>query len=185
MAKIKTVNINAGHNASGKVSCGAIGFLDESKENRRVAKVVIEELEKKGVKTYNCTVNDAPSQRENLRMIANKCNEHSVDLNVFIHFNSGVNDKTGNGKTTGTEVLICSKSGLKTKAASAIRKEICKLGYKDRGTKLNYNLYVLNHTKAPAILIECCFVDDKDDAKLYNHIKMGKAIAKGILSVNI
>ena len=36
-------------------------------------------------------------------------------------------------------------------------------------------------TKAPAMLIECCFVDDKDDAKLYSAEKMAKAIAEGII----
>ena len=30
------------------------------------------------------------------------------------------------------------------------------------------------------MLIECCFVNDKDDTKLYDHYKMAKAIVKGI-----
>ena len=30
------------------------------------------------------------------------------------------------------------------------------------------------------MLIECCFVDDKDDVQLYDHIKMANAIVQGI-----
>lgn len=30
------------------------------------------------------------------------------------------------------------------------------------------------------MLIECCFVNDKDDTKLYDHYNMAKAIVKGI-----
>lgn len=185
MAKIKTINLNAGHNAPNKPACGAVGLLDESAENRKVAKVIKTELENNGVKVYNCTVDNAANQSANLKQIAEKCNAHTVDLNVFIHFNSGANDKKGNGKTTGTEVLIASKSALKTKVASAIRTKIKKLGFADRGTKINEHLYVLNHTKAAAVLVECCFVDDKDDVSIYNAKKMGKAIAAAILSVDV
>ena len=54
------------------------------------------------------------------------------------------------------------------------------LGFKNRGVKINKKLYVLNHTKAPAMLIECCFVDDKDDVALYDFKSMASAIVYGI-----
>ena len=41
-------------------------------------------------------------------------------------------------------------------------------------------VYVLKNTKAPAMLVECCFVDDKDDVKLYNYYEMASAIVYGI-----
>ncbi len=41
-------------------------------------------------------------------------------------------------------------------------------------------LYVLKNTKAPAMLIECCFVDDKDDVALYDYKSMAEAIVYGI-----
>ena len=44
------------------------------------------------------------------------------------------------------------------------------------------DLYVLHRTNSPAMLIECCFVDDKDDVKLYDAKKMAQAIVTGILS---
>lgn len=60
-----------------------------------------------------------------------------------------------------------------------------KLGFTDRGTKINNSLYVLNKTKSKAILIEVCFVDDKDDYKCYQKVgakKIGEAIVKGIMN---
>ena len=35
------------------------------------------------------------------------------------------------------------------------------------------------------MLIECCFVDDADDVKIYDYKKMAKAIVEGILDKNI
>ena len=60
-------------------------------------------------------------------------------------------------------------------------KAIKKLGFKDRGVKERKDLYVLHRTISPAMLIECCFVDDKDDVELYDYKKMAAAIVKGIL----
>jgi DNA invertase Pin-like site-specific DNA recombinase len=51
---------------------------------------------------------------------------------------------------------------------------------KNRGVKTNKKLYVLRKTKAPAMLIECCFVDDKDDVALYDYKSMASAIVYGI-----
>lgn len=55
-----------------------------------------------------------------------------------------------------------------------------KLGFRNRGVKASSGLYVLNQTKAPAVLIEVCFVDDKDDADLYKKNK--DAVARAILN---
>ena len=66
--------------------------------------------------------------------------------------------------------------------AERIDKAIAVLGFRDRGVKVRTNLYVLHRTNSPAMLIECCFVDDKDDVKLYDAKKMAQAIVTGILS---
>ena len=46
--------------------------------------------------------------------------------------------------------------------------------------KINRKLYFLRKTKAAAILIECCFVDDKDDVALYDYKSMADAIVYAI-----
>lgn len=174
-------NVHAGHNPDGKVACGACGIIKESTEARKVVKYLIEYLKSAGNTAYDCTCNDGKSQSDVLVKIVKKCNKHEVDLDVSIHFNCGVSDKKGNGKTTGVEVLINSASSKAKPYAERICKKVSALGFKNRGVKVRNNLYVLKHTNAPALLVECCFVDDKDDCSLYNAKKMAKAIAEGII----
>lgn len=175
------INVHAGHNPDGKVACGAVGILKESTEARKVAKEVICILREKGHTVYNCTYDNGTSQSDVLKKIVAKCNLHKVDLDISIHFNAGATDKKGNGKTTGTEVLIYSTGSKAKSYAEKVAKSIASLGFKNRGVKVRDNLYYLHRTNSPAMLIECCFVDDKDDAKLYNYKKMAAAIVKGIL----
>lgn len=174
------INVHAGHNADGKVACGAVGLIKESTEARKVKDEVIRQLRAMGHTVYDCTVDDAKSVLANLSGIVEKCNANSVDLDVSIHLNSGANDKTGNGKSCGTEVLIYSESSKAKSYAEATCKAIEELGFKNRGVKIRTNLYVLKHTNAPAMLIECCFVDDADDVKLYDYNSMARAIVRGI-----
>ena len=175
------INVHAGHNPDGKVACGACGLIKESTEARKVAKEVIRILREKGHTVYNCTVDNGASQSDVLKKIVTKCNLHKVDLDVSIHFNARASDKKGNGKTTGTEVLVYSAKSKAKPYAEKVAKSISELGFKNRGVKVRDNLYFLHRTNSPAMLIECCFVDDKDDVKLYNYKKMAEAIVKGIL----
>lgn len=186
MKKIKKVTVHAGHNPSGKIACGAVGILDESKEDRIITKKVVKLLKKNGIRVKNCTVNNGRNPLEILMKICKKCNAYGADLDISIHFNSGALDKKGNGKTTGTEVFLTANVGDKGDVAKRVCNQMAKLGFKNRGVKVTSNLYFLNHTKAPAILIEVCFVDDKDDAMLYNKNKdaIAEAIVKAILNHN-
>ena len=176
------INVHAGHNPDGKIACGAVGLIKESTQARKVVKYVKKYLKTAGHTVYDCTCNNGTSQSDVLNKIVKKCNAHKVDLDVSIHFNSGAGDKKGNGKTTGTEVLVYALNQKPKSTANKISKEIEKLGFKNRGVKARPDLYVLNATKAPAMLIECCFVDDADDIKLYNAKKMAQAIVIGILN---
>lgn len=187
MNKIKKVTIHAGHNPSGKIACGAVGILDESLEARAIVKKVIALLEKNNIDTVDCTVNNGISQTDVLRKICEKCNAvKDADLNISIHLNSGAGDLKGNGKTTGTEVLLTQNISDKGDVARRVCKQMEKLGFASRGIKINASLFFLNHTYKPSILIEVCFVDDKDDAKLYraNKDRVAKAIVNAILNHN-
>lgn len=177
-------NIHAGHNPAGKNACGAVSILNESKEDRIVKNEVIRQLQLMGHTVYDCTVDDGRDASDILRRIVAKCNAHKADLDVSIHFNAGANDSTGNGKTTGTECFVFSEgSATAKKYALNIVNAIERLGFKNRGVKVNPNLYVLKNTKAQAVLIECCFVDDKDDALLYDARSMADAIVFGLTGI--
>ena len=173
-------NISAGHNPDGKVACGAVGLIQESTEARAVKNLVISKLQSLGHTVYDCTVDNGKSQSDVLQQIVKKCNAHKVDLDVSIHFNSGANDKSGNGKTTGTEVLVYSSKSASLSEAKNIVNAISALGFKNRGIKYRTDLYFLRKTTSPALLIECCFVDDKDDVNLYSAETMATAIVRGI-----
>lgn len=175
-------NIHAGHNPDGKIACGAIGLIKESTEARNVAQRVIELLRKEGHTVYDCTVNNGTSQSDVLSKIVNKCNAHSADLDISIHFNAGRNNYHSDGRTGGTEVLVYNTSSKAMEEALRICEEISSLGLQNRGVKTNRNLYFLRKTKAPALLIEVLFVDDADDVKKYNCETMAKAIVQGLLN---
>lgn len=172
------INIHAGHNPDGMTACGAVGLIKESTEARKVKDLVIKKLKKLGHTVFDCTCDNGKSQSDVLQKIVKKCNDHEVDLDVSIHFNAGAGDNQGNGSTTGTEVLIYN-SEVRS-CAENVAKAISALGFKNRGVKNRTDLYFLKHTKAPAMLIECCFVDDKDDVSLYTPEKMANAIVKGL-----
>lgn len=174
------INVHAGHNADGKVACGAIGLIKESTEARKVKNEVIKQLKALGHTVYDCTVDNASTVSKNLSEIVNKCNAHTVDLDISIHFNSGRNDKKGDGDNAGVEVYLYNSSSKVKSYATNVCKAVSALGFDNRGVKYSTGLYVLKHTNAPAMLIECCFVDDADDIKLYNYKTMAAAIVKGI-----
>ena len=179
------INVSAGHNPDGKVACGAVGLLKESTEARRVTNEVVRLLKEQGHTVYNCTCDNGTSQGDVLKKIVAKCNQHSVDLDVSIHFNAGAGAQKKNGQTTGTEVLVYNDTSKAMAAAQRVAKQIAALGYKNRGIKIRDGLYFLRNTKSPAMLIECCFVDDGDDAALYDYKKMAAAVVQGITGVKV
>lgn len=180
--QMKTISIHAGHNPDGKTACGAVGFLKESTENRNVVKYMKKYLTKCALTVYNDTVDNGTSQNDVLSKIIKKIQKHKVDLIISIHFNSGANDKKGNGKTTGTEIWVKKINDDIESIGFKILNSISSLGFTNRGIKQTNNLYILNNTyDTPTLLIECCFVDDLDDSKKYTAKTMASAICEGII----
>lgn len=167
------INVHAGHNPANMIGCGACGLLNESTEARRIKNVVIKLLKEQGHTVYDCTCDNGTSQSDVLNKIVAKCNSNTVDLDVSIHLNAGGGH--------GTEVLVydVSKNSPVT-IAENIANAISNLGFTNRGIKARPDLAVLRSTKAPALLIECCFVDSPIDYNIYNVESMAKAIVFGI-----
>ncbi len=101
-----------------------------------------------------------------------------------VHLNACVDDKKGDGKTTGTEILVhTSEAG--TGVEEAILKRSCALGFKNRGVKRRSDLQNMNICKGQGVsyaLLETCFIDDFDDMELFaikTH-EVVKAIVDGL-----
>ncbi|MCC0666865.1 N-acetylmuramoyl-L-alanine amidase [Clostridioides sp. ZZV14-6009] len=171
------VAIVPGHTLSGK-GTGAVGYIDEGKENRILTDLIVKWLKLGGATTYTGKIDKSNEYLSEQCQIANK---QDVDLAVQIHFNAN--------KTTlnpmGTETIYKTNNG--EIYAKRVNSKLSTV-FKNRGAKEDIrNLYWLNHTKAPAILIETCFVDSKVDTDYYIRSKhtIAKLIAEGILNKNI
>lgn len=187
------INLHAGHCPDGgKGACGAIGNIKESTEAREVKKWTKLYLETAGVTVYDTTCDEQVDRNTCLKNIVTKCNKHEVDFDISIHFNCKDNPYPAekDGKTTGSESWVYSTSGNQEKNAIVKRwlKAMEEKGFRNRGLKTSTSLYVLKNTKAPAILFEVCFVDDKDDTDLYKKLganEIGRMIAEAIVDHSI
>ena len=174
-------NVHGGHNS---IVPGAVSILNEVTEDRKVKNKLISLLKNAGHTVYDCTDDSGRTSGANLANIVAKCNKHSVDLDISIHLNAGRSDTKGDGSTGGVEVF-CYDSKTKDVAQSICNAIASAFGYHNRGVKYSTGLYVLRKTKSKAILIECCFVDDKDDTKVWNADKCAEAIYKGLTGKTI
>lgn len=182
------ISIHAGHapysTGVNHGSYGAVGLLNESVENRIVKNHLVSLFKNAGHTVYDDTSDYAYTQNKNLSDIVRRCNSHSVDLVLSIHLDSGRKDFNGDGDTGGTTVYGYdnSKKDMGYNIASYISRN---LGIRNRGFKTNSGLYVLRKTVAPALLIECCFVDDADDTKKWDARKCAEAIYTGITGMSV
>jgi N-acetylmuramoyl-L-alanine amidase len=149
--------ISSGH---GKLVRGASGVLDEVDEARRVVEAVADKLAARGVDVMTFHDDTSTSQNQNLETIVNYHNAQQRELDVSVHFNAY--EQTS--KPMGTEVLYVTQSALAGEMSAAIADAG---DFIDRGGKKRTDLYFLNNTEQPAILIETCFVDSTADAALY------------------
>lgn len=166
--------LNAGHTKSGAGS-GAVGYIHESEETRRVVNLIRYYLRGKGHEVIVANVDKAESQAAYLYGVARKANDHiDADLFVSVHFNAG-----------GGQGCECyTWKGKKTAAAVGVCEELNKFGFRNRGVKDGSALYVISKTKMPALLVEVCFVDNKKDCNLYESLtvnRVAQAITRGIL----
>jgi N-acetylmuramoyl-L-alanine amidase len=151
--------ISSGH---GKYIRGASGYLDEVNEARRVVEQTAAMLRHIGVGVDTFHDNTSHDQSTNLNTIVNYHNARTRDLDVSVHFNA----YQTTSKPMGVECLYVTQQTLAADVSSAI----ADAGhFLDRGPKKRTDLFFLNNTNEPAILIETCFVDSSADADLYRN----------------
>jgi N-acetylmuramoyl-L-alanine amidase len=152
-----SVVISSGH---GKYIRGASDVLDEVNEARLVVDRVAELLRDRGISVKTFHDNTSYDQSTNLKTIVNYHNAQSRQLDVSVHFNAY--NHTNN--PMGVEVLWITQESL----ARTLSSRIALQGqFIDRGPKYRSDLYFLNYTHKPSILIETCFCDSTADAENY------------------
>lgn len=166
------ITISGGH--YGKRT-GAIGLIDEGKENIRVAKEVTAILLASGITTNYIEDNVSKSAKQNIPWLIAMHNKTDREIDVSIHFNSSVGTHS---KGIGTETLVYSdkNKAVGQKITDAIANAS---GLKNRGVKIRTDLGLLKGTNKPCYLIEVCFVNDTVDVALYRRDfdKICRAIA--------
>jgi hypothetical protein len=152
--------ISSGH---GKYVRGASGYIDEVDEARLVVEQVATRLRSLGVETTTYHDDVSHSQNENLNRIVDFHNSRTRDWDVSVHFNAY---QTTNNPM-GSEVLYVSSTG-QTMADKVVDAICTTSGLTNRGPKKRTDLFFLNNTEMPAVLIEVCFVDSRADVDIYH-----------------
>ena len=171
------VFIGVGHGGSDP---GAVGNgLRESDLNLSIALATYAQLLRHGVDVRMSRTTD---ENDTLTEEIRECNEYGPDLAIDIHNNAGGGD--------GVEAYYYSGGGLSKTLADNVLAEIVRLGQNSRGAKTRlydgYDYYgFIRETYAPAVIVECAFIDNAEDIKIVDteaeRIRMGNAIARGIV----
>lgn len=172
------VFISAGH---GGADSGAVANGVKEKDlNLSIALACRDMLEKHGVEVKMSREKD---ENDPVGEEIKECNLYSPTLAVSIHNNAGKGD--------GAEVFHHHGGGKGKTLAENILAEIVKVGQNSRGTKIRKNSSgkdyygFIRETSAPAVIVECAFVDNSTDLTILStegkRKTMGEAIAKGVL----
>lgn len=172
------VYIAPGH---GGADAGAVANgLKEKDLNLSIGKYCAEYLKANGVTVKMSRTKDVDPGINNR---AKEANAWGADLVCEIHINAGGGD--------GFEVYHSVLGGKGKIMAKNIETEVKKIGQNSRGVKTKVNsqgtdyLGIIRLTNAPAVLVECAFIDNKKDISIIDtkpeQKTMGEAIAKGIL----
>lgn len=174
----KKVFIAVGHGGSdpGAVANG----FKEKDLNLSISLACRDELERHGVTVLMSRYVD---EDETLNEQISECNTFDPEVCINIHNNAGGGD--------GAEVFYHYNGGMSKTLAENVLEEIVALGQNSRGikTKLGSDgrdwFGIIRETEAPAVLIECAFVDTKKDLEIIDTLAeqkaMGIAIARGVL----
>lgn len=172
------VFIGVGHGGSDP---GAVANNTKEKDlNLSIALACKDYLAKHGVSVKMSRTKD---ENDTLSEEIRECNAFAPDLAVDIHNNAGGGD--------GAEAYYHYGGGKSKSLAENILSEIVKVGQNSRGAKIRKNSNgkdyygFIRETSAPAVIVECAFVDNASDLKILatesQRKSMGEAIAKGIL----
>lgn len=172
------VFLGVGH---GGTDSGAIGNGFKEKDlNLSIALACNEILVNHGVTVMMSRTKD---ENDSISDEIRECNTFKPDLAIDIHNNAGGGD--------GAECFYHHLGGKGKTLAENVLAEIVKTRQNSRGVKTRVNssgkdyYAFIRETSAPAIIVECAFLDNAADIQILNTVDkqsaMGIAIARGIL----
>lgn len=174
----KRVFMAVGH--GGKDSGAVANGIKEKDVNLVIALACKAELERHGVEVKASRAKD---ENDPLTERIKECNAFKPDVALDIHNNAGGGD--------GAEVFYHYKGGTSKTLAQNVLDEIVAAGQNSRGIKTKLNgqgkdyFGFIRETSAPAVIVECAFLDNKKDVQIIDteaeQKAMGVAIAKGVL----
>lgn len=167
------IGLRGGHS---KNCVGAVGLIKEYETMQKLYYSLAAILAHNGHVVIDCNSN-AASQGEELSEGVRIANDNNVDLFISLHMNAA----TGQGH--GTEALVYSPKSGAYPLGERLTKAFERLGFTNRGVKIEPKMYELSNVYAPSIILETCFCDNNADVELFNDIgidKIALAIANAI-----
>jgi len=169
----------AGHGEGDAGACGC-GYYEAD-----LTREVAEQLKRRLEAYITVDVFDVKKNLYKYLSSGKQFNFASYDYVLEIHFNAAVSDEKGDGKTTGTEILVHNTTDSR-RVEEKIISNLAAVGFTNRGIKGRNNLFVMNVCKKQKVaygLLEVCFIDDRDDMNLYQTRKEDiiRGIAGGLL----
>lgn len=170
------IAVSAGHNVfiNNNFDVGAVANgKREADITRETVKYLKELLRKQkhevlDVTPYNEKFTEKKSHHEKR---CKSVDEFKADLYLDVHINAGGG--------AGTECWVYDKTSKAYPYAEKIAESISKnIGLQNRGVKINPTFWSLSLCKAPAIIIEGAFIDNKEDMGKLNAKNYAESIAK-------
>ena len=171
------VYLDPGHGGSDP---GAVKYVTERDVNLVMALACRDYLQANGVSVKMSRTSN--STNTSINDMAAEANKWGADFVISIHNNAGGGD--------GFEVYHTINGGKGKTLAKNIEAEVKKIGQNSRGLKTKKGSYgdyfgMIRLTKAPAVICEGVFVDNKTDVKIADTVAeqqgFGYAYARGIL----
>lgn len=180
----KTVAIDSGH---GGIDPGKIGVggIYEKNVNLAIAKKLKILLEQSGITVImtrsddNGLYNESDTNKKasDMKKRCSIINESNADAVVSIHQNSYVS-----GESRGAQVFYYKQSAEGKKLAGIIQRHIVNEAdtTNKRVEKADSTYYLLLHTNVPAVIVECGFLSNPEEAGKLNSDSYQQKIARGI-----
>lgn len=176
------IAVRGGHNPQ---ATGASALINELTEDRKVKDAVIKYLRQAGHEVLDVTPGNC-SVMDDLVYGVEKAESFGAELFISCHFDKAYDSY--NGAIGHACWIYGENSSSKPIAQRIVNSVVNGTGFKNRGIRIDPNLYELRKNTCPAIIVETCFCEATEDVKIYREKGpdlIGKLIAEGITEKSI